>query len=57
MDYSDRWIFSMLIGTSTLFVLIALAGPREYWLDLLHMWIVMVTINNLRLILSRRGRM
>ena len=56
MTYNDRWIFSMLIGTSTLFVLMTIAGPREYWLDLLHMWVVMVTINNLRLILSRDKR-
>lgn len=53
MHYIDRWIFSMLIGTSTLFALVAIAGPREYWLDLLHMWIALVGVNHIRLTLSR----
>lgn len=53
MNYNDRWIFSMLIGTSTLFVLLVIAGPGDVWLDLLHMWILLVAVNHLRLAFSR----
>lgn len=44
----------MLVGTSTLFVLLALAGPGQVWLDLLHMWILLVVVNHLRLAFSRK---
>lgn len=54
MDYADRWIMSQVVATATLFVLMALIGiPRHMWLDLLHMWCVLMAFNNLRLTLSR----
>jgi len=54
MHYIDRWIMSQVLATATLFVLMAVIGiPRHAWLDLLHMWCVVLAINNLRLTLSR----
>lgn len=57
MHYTDRWILSQTIATAALFVLMAVVGvPRHMWLDLLHMWFVIMALNNLRLILSRDRR-
>ena len=54
MLYADRWILSQTIATTALFVLMAVIGiPRHMWLDLLHMWCVLMAINNLRLTFSR----
>ena len=57
MNYIDRWIASQVIATATLFVLMAVIGiPRQMWLDLLHMWVVAMALNNVRLIFSRDRR-
>ena len=57
MHYIDRWILSQTIATATLFVLMGVIGiPRHMWLDLLHMWVVAMAINNLRLTFSRDRR-
>lgn len=57
MHYTDRWIMSQTIATAALFVLMAVIGvPRHMWLDLLHMWLVLMALNNLRLTLSRDRR-
>jgi len=57
MHYIDRWIMSQVLATATLFVLMAFVGiPRHMWLDLLHMWVVAMAINNLRLTFSRDRR-
>ena len=57
MHYTDRWILSQTIATAALFLLMAFIGvPRHMWLDLLHMWLVIIAVNNLRLTLSRDRR-
>jgi len=57
MNYIDRWILSQTIATAALFVLMAVIGiPRHAWLDLLHMWVVAMAVNNLRLTFSRDRR-
>ena len=57
MNYVDRWIMSQVVATATLFVLMAVIGvPRHLWLDLLHMWFVLMALNSLRLTLSRDRR-
>ena len=42
----NSWLFSMVIGTVTLFVL---AAVTQGWLDLLHMWLFFAGLNHLRL--------
>jgi len=57
MHYIDRWIFSQIVATTALFALFALIGiPQHIWLDMLHMWFVVMAVNNLRLTLSRNRR-
>ena len=57
MNYVDRWIMSQVVATAALFVLMAVIGiPRQMWLDLLHMWCVLMALNNLRLTFSRDRR-
>jgi len=54
MHYIDRWIMSQVVATAALFLLMAFFGiPRHAWLDLLHMWCVLMALNNLRLTFTR----
>jgi hypothetical protein len=57
MHFTNRWILSQTIGTVTLLILVVIFSiPRHFWLDLLHMWFVVMGINNLRLTFSRDRR-
>jgi len=57
MNYIDRWILSQTIATAALFLLMAFVGIAHHaWLDLLHMWFVLMALNSLRLTLSRDRR-
>ena len=54
MNYIDRWIMSQVVATAALFLLVATIGiPKHLWLDLLHMWFVLMAVNNVRLTLTR----
>lgn len=54
MHYVDRWLISQAIATVVLLLLVIIVGvPHHLWLDVLHMWFVTMSINNLRLTFSR----
>lgn len=47
-----RWLFSTIVGTLALAVLVATFGTRHGWLDVLYIWLAMVGVNNLRIAVS-----
>lgn len=50
-----RWLFSTLVATSSLCVLVAMCGlPRRGMTDLLYIWLAVVGVNNLRIALARQ---
>ena len=57
MHYVDRWIMSQVVATAALFLLVATIGiPKHLWLDMLHMWVVIMAVNNASLTLTRNRR-
>lgn len=57
MHFIDRWILSQAIATVSLLILVLAVGvPRHLWLDMLHMWCMVLGLNQIRLTFTRDRR-
>jgi hypothetical protein len=56
IHYIDRWIFSMIVGTCTLLILMVIWGIGHIWDAMIPMWLMMIALNNLRLMAEDKLR-